>query len=150
MAAFTPDLHRRLLRSSGLAKGDSPYRSFAEVLAAARADPDKFNIGTIARGSTQNTAAELLRSATGVKMTIVAMRNTGEVATALLRGDVTVGIESYAALKGQIVEGALRADRQLRRQAIAVPAQRADPARERGEGRGDGLECAGGAGGHAG
>jgi tripartite-type tricarboxylate transporter receptor subunit TctC len=91
-----------------VAKADSPYRSFAEVLAAARAEPEKFNIGTIARGSTQNTAAELLRSATGVKMTVLPMRNTGEVATALLRGDVTVGIESYAAFKGQIVEGALR------------------------------------------
>ncbi|HWE15931.1 MAG TPA: tripartite tricarboxylate transporter substrate binding protein [Hyphomicrobiaceae bacterium] len=108
VAAFTPISTVAYFDLLVVAKADSPYRSFAEVLVAARAEPEKFNIGTIARGSTQNTAAELLRSATGVKMTIVAMRNTGEVATALLRGDVTVGIESYAAFKGQIVEGALR------------------------------------------
>ena len=91
-----------------LAKGDSPLRSITDALAAARATPDKFNIGTIARGSTQNTTAELLRSATGVAMTIVPFRNTGEVATALLRGDVTIAVESYAALKAQIDEGVLR------------------------------------------
>ena len=89
-------------------KADSPIRTLQDMLAAAKAAPEKFNIGTIARGSTQNTAAELLRSATGVNMTIVPMRNTGDVATALLRGDVTVGIESYAAFKGQIEEGTLR------------------------------------------
>jgi len=91
-----------------LAKDDSPLRSITDALAAARAAPDKFNIGTIARGSTQNTTAELLRSATGVAMTIVPFRNTGEVATALLRGDVTIAVESYAALKAQIDEGVLR------------------------------------------
>jgi tripartite-type tricarboxylate transporter receptor subunit TctC len=92
-----------------LVKGDSALRSIADVLALARAAPDKFNIGTINRGSTQNTTGELLRSATGVKMTIVPFRSTGDVVTALLRGDVTVAVESYAALKAQIDEGALRA-----------------------------------------
>jgi tripartite-type tricarboxylate transporter receptor subunit TctC len=41
-------------------------------------------------------------------MTIVPMRTTSEVATALLRGDVTIGVESYSALKAQIDAGALR------------------------------------------
>jgi putative tricarboxylic transport membrane protein len=91
-----------------LTKADSPLRTIADVLAAARAAPDKFNIGTINRGSTQNTTGELLRSTTGVNMTIVPFRNTGEVVTALLRGDVTIAVESYAALKAQIDEGALR------------------------------------------
>ncbi len=109
VVAFTPVSTVAFFDLLVLVKGDSKLRSIADALADARAAPDKFNIGTINRGSTQNTAGELLRSTTGVKMTIVPFRSTGEVATALLRGDVTVAVESYAALKAQIDEGALRA-----------------------------------------
>jgi tripartite-type tricarboxylate transporter receptor subunit TctC len=108
LTAFRPVSTVALFDLLLLVKGDSPLRSVPDVLAAARAAPETFNVGTIVRGSTQNVAAELLRSATGVRMTIVPMRTTSEVATALLRGDVTVGMESYSALKAQIDEGALR------------------------------------------
>jgi tripartite-type tricarboxylate transporter receptor subunit TctC len=108
LTAFTPVSTVAFFDLLVLTKGDSPLRSMSDALAAARTAPDTFNIGSILRGSTQNTTAELLRSAAGVNMTIVPMRNTAEVATALLRGDVTIGIESYAALKAQIDEGALR------------------------------------------
>ena len=92
-----------------LAKADSPMRSIKDMLDAARADPAKFNIGTINPGSTQNITAELLRSATGIPMTIVPHRNTGEVLTTLLRGDVQIMVESYAALKAPIDSGQVRA-----------------------------------------
>jgi tripartite-type tricarboxylate transporter receptor subunit TctC len=108
LTAFTPVSTLAFFDLMLLVKGDSALQSIGDALAIARTAPDKFNIGTILRGSTQNTTAELLRSATGVKMTILPMRNTAEVATALLRGDVTIGVESYAALKAQIDEGALR------------------------------------------
>ncbi len=108
VAAFTPISTVAFFDLLVLVKGESQLRSIADALAAARTAPDKFNIGTISRGSTQNTTAELLRSTTGVNMTIVPFRSTGEVATALLRGDITVAVESYAALKAQIDEGALR------------------------------------------
>jgi tripartite-type tricarboxylate transporter receptor subunit TctC len=109
VVAFTPVSTVAFFDLLLLVKGNSPLRTVADALASARAAPDKFNIGTINRGSTQNTTAELLRSVTGVKMAIVPFRSTGEVATALLRGDVTIAVESYAALKAQIDEGALRA-----------------------------------------
>jgi len=108
LTAFTPVSTVAFFDLLVLVKADSPLRSIADALAAARATPDKFNIGTILRGSTQNTTAELLRSATGVNMTIVPMRNTAEVTTALLRGDVTIAVETYAALRAQIDDGALR------------------------------------------
>src|SRR5262245_29420506 len=108
LTAFTPVSTLAFFDLLLLVKGDAPLQSIGDALAAARAAPDKFTIGSILRGSTQNTTAELLRSATGVKMTILPMRNTAEVATALLRGDVTIGVESYAALKAQIDDGALR------------------------------------------
>jgi tripartite-type tricarboxylate transporter receptor subunit TctC len=91
-----------------LAKADAPWRSVNDMLAAARSDPARFNVATINPGSTQNLAAELLKSTTGINMSIVPYRSTPEVATALLRKDAAIAVESYAALKGQIDDGQLR------------------------------------------
>jgi tripartite-type tricarboxylate transporter receptor subunit TctC len=92
-----------------LAKAQSPLRTMSDVLAAARAAPGRFNVGTINPGSTQNLSAELLRSATGVGMTIVPYRSTPEVLTALLRDDIAIAVDSYAALKAAIDDGQIRA-----------------------------------------
>jgi putative tricarboxylic transport membrane protein len=92
-----------------LAKAQSPLRTMNDVLAAARAAPGRFNVGTINPGSTQNLSAELLRSAAGVGMTIVPYRSTPEVLTALLRDDISIAVESYAALKAAIDDGQIRA-----------------------------------------
>ncbi len=92
-----------------LTKGDSPLRSIEDVLALARTDPAKFNIGTVVPGSTQNVTAELLRSVTSIPMTIVPYRSTPEVMTALIRGDIQIAVESYAALKAPIDAGQVRA-----------------------------------------
>src|SRR5437899_2196825 len=79
-----------------LVKTDSPIRTLKDALDTARADPAKFNVGTINPGSTQNVTAELLRSATGIPMTIVPHRTSAEVLTSLLRGDTQIGVDSYA------------------------------------------------------
>jgi len=107
--AFTPVSLMALFDLLLLTKADSPMRNAADMLAAARANPAAFNIGTINPGSTQNVTAELLRSATGVPMTIVPHRNTAEVLTSLLRGDTQIAVESYAALKSPIDAGSIRA-----------------------------------------
>jgi tripartite-type tricarboxylate transporter receptor subunit TctC len=91
-----------------LTKADSSLRTMNDVLAAARARPGRYNVGTINPGSTQNLTAELLKSATGVNMTIIPHRSTPEVLTALLRGDIQIAVESYAALKAQIDDGHIR------------------------------------------
>jgi tripartite-type tricarboxylate transporter receptor subunit TctC len=92
-----------------LANAQSPLRTMDDVLKAARANPGRFNVGTINPGSTQNLSAELLRSATGVDMTIVPYRSTPEVLTALLRDDIAIAVESYAALKAAIDDRQIRA-----------------------------------------
>jgi tripartite-type tricarboxylate transporter receptor subunit TctC len=92
-----------------LVKADSPLHSLNDALDAARADPQKFTVGTINPGSTQNVTGELLRSASGIPMTIVPHRTSAEVLTSVLRGDTDIGIESYAALKSVIDAGQVRA-----------------------------------------
>jgi tripartite-type tricarboxylate transporter receptor subunit TctC len=70
----------------------------------ARANPGRLNIDTINPGSTQNLAAELFRSVADIKVTIVPFRTSPDMATALLRGDVDVAFEFYAAIRGQIAD----------------------------------------------
>lgn len=109
VTAFSPVSTMALFDLLLLVKSDSQLRTVQDALTAARGDPAKFNIGTINPGSTQNVTAELLRSATGIPVTIVPHRNTAEVLTSLLRGDTQIAIESYAALKSPIDGGQVRA-----------------------------------------
>jgi tripartite-type tricarboxylate transporter receptor subunit TctC len=87
-----------------VAAAGSPLKSVQDIVKAARQNPGKLNVGTINPGSTQNLAAELFRSASGIDVTIVPFRTSPEMATAILRGDVDFAFEFYAALQGQILD----------------------------------------------
>jgi tripartite-type tricarboxylate transporter receptor subunit TctC len=108
LTAFAPISTMALFDLLVLVKADSPMHTLKDVLDAARADPQKFNVGTINPGSTQNVTGELLRSSSGIPMTVVPHRTSAEVLTSLLRGDTQIGIESYAALKSAIDANQIR------------------------------------------
>jgi tripartite-type tricarboxylate transporter receptor subunit TctC len=90
-------------------RAGSPLQSINNVIAAARANPGKLNIGTINPGSTQNLAAELFRTTAGIDATIVPFRASPEMEAATLRGDVDVAFEFFAALQGPIHAGTITA-----------------------------------------
>jgi tripartite-type tricarboxylate transporter receptor subunit TctC len=81
-------------------RNGSPLKSVQDVIAAAKAHPGKLNIGTIVPGSTQNLAAELFLTTTGIKATIVTFRTSADMANAVMRGDVDLEFEFYAAVEG--------------------------------------------------
>ncbi len=83
-------------------KADSPLDTVAKVVAHAKANPGKLNFGTIATGSTQNLSAELFKMATGVQAAIVIYKTTPELVTAILRGDVDLGFDYFAAFGSTI------------------------------------------------
>jgi len=85
-------------------RAGSPHKSLADVVAAAKANPGKFNIGTTLPGSTQNLAAELFTSTAGIKATIVTFRTSPDMATALMRGDIDIAFEFYAAIHGLLAD----------------------------------------------
>jgi tripartite-type tricarboxylate transporter receptor subunit TctC len=86
----------------------SAYRTLNDVVDAARKSPGKLNLGAINPGSTQNLSAHLFQQIAGVDFTIITYRTTPDLLTALLRGDVTLGFDYYAALQGVIAPGKLR------------------------------------------
>jgi tripartite-type tricarboxylate transporter receptor subunit TctC len=87
---------------------DAPYRTVADLIAAARAKPNSLSIGTINPGSTQHLAAELFKSMAGIDVVTVPFRGSPAVITALRGNEVQVGFEMLAAVKGQIETGGLR------------------------------------------
>jgi tripartite-type tricarboxylate transporter receptor subunit TctC len=85
-------------------RAGSPLHSVQDVISAAKANPGKLNIGTINPGSTQNLAAELFVSTAGIKAAIVPFRASPDMAGAVMRGDVDVAFEFYAAISGLLTD----------------------------------------------
>ncbi len=88
---------------------ESKFKTLGEVLAYAKANPGKLNVGSINIGSTQNLAAELFKSNSGVDMQIVPFNGTPAVVNALRGGQIDVAVEIVSPIMGQIKGGALRA-----------------------------------------
>jgi tripartite-type tricarboxylate transporter receptor subunit TctC len=84
-------------------KAGSQFDSVQKLVAYARANPGKLNFGSIAPGSTQHLSAELFRLLSGIQVAIVTFRTTPDLVTALMRDDVAVGFDYFAALRSGIV-----------------------------------------------
>ncbi len=84
------------------------FKTFADLLAYGRANPGKLNIGTPQVGTTQNLAAELFLSSSGLSAQIVPFNGTPPVITALRGGSVDAMIEIVGPLMPQIKSNAVR------------------------------------------
>jgi tripartite-type tricarboxylate transporter receptor subunit TctC len=87
---------------------DSPATDIKSLVALVNKDPDRMNFATVGVGSTQHLIAEDLVQRSGMKVRPVSFRTTGEVVTALLRGDAAFALELYHAVRGQVESGDLR------------------------------------------
>jgi tripartite-type tricarboxylate transporter receptor subunit TctC len=86
----------------------SVYKTLADFIKAAKAQPGKLNVGTISVGGTQNLGAELFKSLADVNVLIVPYKNSPDIVVALLRNDVQMLVEFPPAVKGQVAAGDLR------------------------------------------
>ncbi len=88
---------------------NSDFKSLGDVLKAARDKPGSINLGSITVGSTQNLTAQLFKAMSGTDIVIVPFRTSPDEAVALLRGDIQMEVEFYAALKPSLQSGQARA-----------------------------------------
>lgn len=88
---------------------DSRFKTLGELVAFAKANPGKLNLGTINIGSTQNLTAELFKSAAGIDVQIVPFNGTPAVITALRGGQIDAAVEILGPVIPQIRTMALRA-----------------------------------------
>lgn len=92
-----------------ITQADSKFKTLGDLLAYARANPGKLNLGSINIGSTQNLAAELFKSSAGVDMQIVPFNGSPAVITALRGDQIDAAVEILAPVLPQIHAKALRA-----------------------------------------
>jgi tripartite-type tricarboxylate transporter receptor subunit TctC len=87
---------------------NSPATDLKSLVAHINKEPGKLNYSTVGLGSTQHLVAEDLRQRTGMQAQRVSYRTTGDVVTALLRGDAAFAVDLAHALRGQVDAGDLR------------------------------------------
>ena len=87
---------------------ESRFKTLSELIAFARANPGKLNIGTINVGSTQNLAGELFKSSAGIDAQIVPFKGTPALITALRGGEIDIAVEILGPVMAQISAKAVR------------------------------------------
>ena len=85
-----------------------PVKSLKELVAYAKANPNKLNYASSGNGSLQHVSTELLNEMAGIKITHVPYKGTGPAMTDLLGGNVDMTITTPPPLMGHIAAGKLR------------------------------------------
>jgi len=88
-------------------RADSPLRSIADFLAAARARPEAISYGNSGAGSMGHLAGLAFERAAGARLLHVPFRGAPEAQTAVLSGDTTAILDTVGAHAASIREGRL-------------------------------------------
>ncbi|MET3515979.1 tripartite-type tricarboxylate transporter receptor subunit TctC [Pseudacidovorax sp. 1753] len=88
---------------------DSPLKSVADLVAAARARPDTLSYASQGTGTSAHLAGEMLANLAGIKLVHVPYKGAGPALTDLLGGQVDMMFATAAAASGFVDSGKLRA-----------------------------------------
>ncbi|MCD0501583.1 Bug family tripartite tricarboxylate transporter substrate binding protein [Bordetella petrii] len=88
---------------------DLPVKTLKELVAYAKANPDKLNYASSGNGALQHVATELLKQMADVKIEHIPYKGTGPALNDLLGGAVDMTITTPPPLLGHIAAGKLRA-----------------------------------------
>jgi tripartite-type tricarboxylate transporter receptor subunit TctC len=88
---------------------DSPYKTFQEFLAAAKANPGKLSYASQGGGTSAHLAGELFNSIAGTKLTHVPYKGAGPALTDVIGGQVDVMFATASAVGSLVESGKLRA-----------------------------------------
>lgn len=87
---------------------ESPYKSVADVLAAAKSSPEKLTYASQGAGTSAHLAGELFANLAKVKLTHIPYRGAGPALTDLMGGQVDMMFATAAAVSTLIENGKLR------------------------------------------
>jgi tripartite-type tricarboxylate transporter receptor subunit TctC len=86
-----------------------PYKSFQDVIAAAKANPDKLTMGNVGNGSLGHLATILLNQAAGIQIVPVMYKGGGPLSIDVMGGQIDFAMASTAAQAQHVKGGKLRA-----------------------------------------
>ncbi len=87
---------------------DAPYKSVADLIAAAKANPGKINYGSGGNGSPQHVAMEVFSTTAGISLTHVPYKGATQAALDVASGQVTVAFQGLATVTSLVRGGKLR------------------------------------------
>lgn len=88
---------------------DSPFKTLTDVVAYAKANPDKINYGSTGVGTSLQLTTVLLAQSTGIQITHIPYKGSGQQLTAVLSKEIDFGVDNLPGMLGQIKGGAVRA-----------------------------------------
>jgi tripartite-type tricarboxylate transporter receptor subunit TctC len=86
-----------------------PWQNLAEMLAAARAQPDSVRAGSAGNGSSLHIALELLKQQSGTQILHIPYRGAAPAVTDLVSGQIDLLVDNLPNILPQIREGNVRA-----------------------------------------
>ena len=113
-----------------LAHPSLPAKTVPELIAYAKANPGKINIGSFGTGTTSHVAGELFKMTAGIEMIHVPYRGGAPMMTDLIGGQVQVAFDVLTGALSHIKSGDIRALGHGRRQTIRGASGRPDDRRD--------------------
>lgn len=100
-------------------RAESPYKSMKDLLAAAKAQPDRINYASAGAGTSLHLAMEYFKSVTGTKMAHIPYKGSAPMVTDLLGGQVDVMFDNFPNAQPHVKAGKMR--------ALAITASKRSP-----------------------
>ncbi|MFL5068312.1 MAG: Bug family tripartite tricarboxylate transporter substrate binding protein [Xanthobacteraceae bacterium] len=109
LTSFEPICHLAATPIVLVVNAASPYRTLADLVAAARGKPGELSLASGGPASSLHVAFEVVKRAADVNMTYVPYGGSAPAINALLGGHVTSVFADYPTIVNQLKSGALRA-----------------------------------------
>ena len=90
-------------------KADSKYKSLADLIAAAKANPDKVTMATSGNGTVAHLSGVRLMKVAGVKFAHIPYKGASGAVPDVMGGNVDFFVSSVPTVQGHVSSGALRA-----------------------------------------
>ena len=91
-----------------IANNPTPYKTAADLIAAAKAAPGKIDYGSGGPGSPQHLAMAMFASAAGISLTHVPYKGATQAATDVAAGQIPVGFQGLGTVAALVRGGQLR------------------------------------------
>ena len=105
---FAPIILAAETKNVSVVNPSLPVKNVPELIAYAKANPDKISFGSAGTGTTQHLSGELVKMITGVKMQHVPYRGAAAAVPDLLSGQTQLMFVTIPDVIGQIQAGSLR------------------------------------------
>ncbi|MEI8402847.1 MAG: tripartite tricarboxylate transporter substrate binding protein [Alcaligenaceae bacterium] len=109
MKDFTPIVHMAVAPVILVVHPSVPAQTLAELIAVGKAKPESLLYGSGGNGSSPHMAGELFNIASGVPITHVPYKGTGEALSAVLAGQVPLTYSGISSVRQAVEAGRLRA-----------------------------------------